>query len=325
VDNDSLGQDETWRTCLQQIMGYALWAGYDLHKFFELVGPKRAGKGIITGVLMGLLGGEHAICSLELEDFGTQFGLEDAIDKRLAIVPEAALPQRGMKKVISRFKAITGGDVVSINRKNWKQVSLRLGIKILLLTNEFLVLPDNSGAIHVRAIPLKFIKSFAGKEDLALADNLVAEYPGILNWALEGVRSLLAAGGRFTLPESSQEELDQLKMESAPLQDFVDDCCMIEARKGCQSQALYAVYEAWHKQNRRGEELLSEEVFAKELKTTVHTIVKNRLGSPGDKQYRSYKIVETDYDDKKKRAPIWLGIVPKPELCMMPLELDDAA
>lgn len=245
---DSLGQDETWKSCLQQIMGYLIWCGYDLQKFFQFVGPTRAGKGIIAGVLKGLLGGEHSAGSLRLRDFATEFGLEDALDKRLIIVPEVTLPTEDVRNIVARIKAITGGDAVSVNRKNKKQITVRLPVKMLMLTNEFLVLPDNSGAVHGRTIPLKFTKSFAGNEDRTLDETLKGEYAGILNWALDGVRSLLAAGGRFTLPESSLNELDQLIMESAPLRDFVDECCELDSRQACQCQSLYQIYLAWHEQ-----------------------------------------------------------------------------
>jgi putative DNA primase/helicase len=217
-------------------------------------------------------------------------------------------------KIVSRLKAITGGDSVTVNRKNRKQISVRLPIKILMLTNDFLVLPDNSGAVHIRTIPLKFTKSFAGIEDASLGTALKDEYAGILNWALEGVRSLLAANGRFTLPESSQDELDQLKMESAPLQDFVDECCDLDSRLGCQSRSLYQIYLSWHEQAHSEEKPLEENVFSKELKKTVHSITKARLKAAGDRWYGKYTIVETLHDNTKKRAPIWLGIAPKAAL-----------
>lgn len=310
---DSLGQPPEWHTALQQVMGYLLWAGYDLQKYFQFVGPKRAGKGIVAGVLSGLQGGKHSVCSLGLEDFATTFGLEDAIDKRLAIIPEATLPSKGMRKIVSTFKAITGGDMVPVNRKRIKQVSLRLLIKIILLTNEFLVLPDGSGAMHARTFPLKFTKSFFGQEDVNLADNLKTEYPAIFNWALEGIRSLLAAGGRFTVPQSTQEELDQLEAESAPLQDFVDECCDIDTTKGCHSASLYIIYKAWHRENHPGENLLADNTFADELKKTAYTIVKGRLNHAGEDTCKGRKIIKTVYDKDNTRAGIWLNIIPKEE------------
>jgi phage/plasmid-associated DNA primase len=58
---DSLERSDTWRMSLQQIMGYCLWLGYDLQKFFVLVGPPRSGKGTIATVLESLVGGESAV------------------------------------------------------------------------------------------------------------------------------------------------------------------------------------------------------------------------------------------------------------------------
>ena len=60
---DSLDQDNEWRKCLQEIMGYCLWRNYDLQKFFMLIGPPRSGKGTIVNVIRELVGGEAAACA----------------------------------------------------------------------------------------------------------------------------------------------------------------------------------------------------------------------------------------------------------------------
>ncbi|MHC4403276.1 MAG: DUF5906 domain-containing protein [Planctomycetota bacterium] len=172
---DSLERPSDWREFLQQIMGYCLWLKYDLQKFFVFVGPRRSGKGTIANLLTNLLGGESAVCSPDLEHFATDFGLEQAIGKRLAIVPEIRLPDKHQTQIVARLKAITGGDLVTVNRKHIRALPLRLKMKIVMATNNFVALPDNSGALQSRMLPLKLTKSFFGKEDLKLAEKLRAE------------------------------------------------------------------------------------------------------------------------------------------------------
>jgi len=312
---ESLDQDEEWYTLLQQIMGYNLWLGWDLQKYFQLVGPRRSGKGTITNVQMNLIGGRPAVCSPGLKNFADEFGLEQAIGKRLAIIPEAAMPGKNLPGIVSNLKAIIGGDLVTVCRKNKKNISMQLRMKIWMVTNNFLPLPDNSGALHARVIPLKLKKSFFGNEDHELADKLKQEYPAILNWSLEGLRTLSRAQGKFTLPVSTKDELDQLLAESAPLHDFVEQCCIVDIGKGVQSPVLYKVYVNWMNSEKNGEYPLSEVEFADEIRATVPSVNKIRSSKADQRECKGVKIVETYADDKEKRPNLWLGICPKKNLC----------
>ena len=303
---ETLDQDDDWYTLLQQMMGYSLWLGYDLQKLFQIVGPRRSGKGTITKVLIDLLGGPPAVCSPGLEQFADDFGLEQAIGKRLALIPEAAMPTKKVAHIVSRLKAITGGDMVTVCRKHKPNIPMRLRMKIWMVTNNFLALPDNSGALHARLIPIKLKKSFFGNEDFELGVKLTEEYPGILNWSLEGLRSLYDAKGRFTIPESTQQDLDQLFAESAPLQSFVDECCVVDMSKGVHAVALYEVYKKWG-----GD--LTELEFASELRTTVPTVQKDRASTENQRERKRCQIIQTPFDDDKKRPQLWLGICPKSE------------
>ena len=248
----------------------------------------------------------------ELKDFATDFGLEQAISKRLAIVPEMGMPDRGVHSVVSRLKAITGGDTVTVNRKNITNIPIRLRMKIVALSNLFVPLPDNSGALHSRLVPLKLTKSFVGKEDTKLAEKLQPEYPAILLWALEGLRRLWQADGRFTLPMSTRAMQEQLLAASAPLQLFLEECCDLDSRKGVQTVALHRVYEAWLKETRPDEAPLTEKDFADELRAAAPTINKQRAKRANERERNGCVIVETDFDvESHIRAYLWFGICPK--------------
>ncbi len=310
---ESLEQSEEWYTLLQQIMGYCLLPSYDLQKYFMIVGPPRCGKGTITRVLENLVGGPGVVCSLNLKNFATEFGLEKAIGKRLALVPEIHMPAKEQTEIINNLKAITGGDLVSVNRKKIREVSLRLPMKIIMSTNNFVALPDNSGALQARVLPIKLTKSFVGKEDLDLAKKLKPEYPGILIWALDGLKKLIKDGGKFTLPQSTLDELEQLADSSAPLQTFVQECCHVNLTQGVRSPALYEIYKTWNQQANPGIASLSDAEFADELRATVSTISKKKASKPNVQKQGDCHIVQTDFDgDRSGRPNLWFGICPKP-------------
>jgi P4 family phage/plasmid primase-like protien len=305
---ESLEQDDKWHMLLQEMIGCWLCGGCNLQKIFMLVGPPRCGKGTIQQVVEGLLGHQN-VCSPNLIDFAKPFGLEQAIGTRLAIVPEVAFPPRETQQIVASLKAISGGDKVTVDRKHIKNISLRLPMKIVLVTNNFIALPDNSKALPSRIVPLRFSKSFLGQEDLALSGRLANELPSILNWALEGFRRLHQNGGKFTLPNSTVELMGQLLYESAPLQSFVQDACVLDPRKGVLKQSLHERYKEWKKANDPDGLLLSAADFTRELQAAVSHLAVKRASNRNLEQ-GSYQIIPTPHDAKieSRRPEVWVGI-----------------
>jgi hypothetical protein len=314
----SLGQAEDWYKQLQQASGYLLWSGFDLQKFLHIFGPPRAGKNVITGV-MGDMGG--GFCSMMLDDFCEPFGLEKAIGQRIIFVPET---EKGPNKhpvsaVVSVIKTITGGGEVPVNRKNIKNISMRLPGKIVMQGNAPLTsLSDNSGALLARYIPIKLTKSFVGREDTKLADKLKLEYSGIFLWCLGGLRSVVDAG-KFTLCESTKRELEHMRDSSAPIQAFIEDCCIVDPAKGVNIHALHRIYELWW-QEEHSVDAWKEEQFGIELRMALPAIDRQRLSSKKDMRYKDVMIIATDYDAKSERPWVYLGICPKPERCSITVE-----
>ena len=186
----TLKQTPAWIRQMQQMIGYTLWAAYDLQKFFHLYGPTRAGKGIVEGVIQDLGGGYHV---MKLDAFAETFALENAVGKRLLVINETedGPSKEVMSNVVRAVKALTGGSRKSeINRKHIKNVSLKLRCKIVMDGQKRLRLTDSSGAVTARCIPFRYVVSFLGMEDTGLSDKLKPEYPAILMWALAGLRDL---------------------------------------------------------------------------------------------------------------------------------------
>jgi phage/plasmid-associated DNA primase len=115
------------------------------------------------------------------------------------------------------------------------------------------------------------------------------------------------------MPKSTQEELDQLMAESAPLQAFIEQCCDVDLKKGVQKTALYDLYRGWMRSESPDAELLSDGQFATELRSAVHSIAKDRATKPNQRERKGCQIVETEFDNPSVRAGLWLGICPKME------------
>jgi putative DNA primase/helicase len=276
-------EDEESARTLGEIFGYVLGGDTSQQKIFMVVGPKRSGKGTIGRVLTGLLGVHHTAAPT-LAGLTTNFGLSPLIGKPLAIVSDARLGTRidGMVAV-ERLLSISGEDSLTIDRKYLAPWTGRLPTRFVILTNELPRFTDNSGALASRFVLLTLVKSFYGKEDPTLTDQLLAEAPGIFNWALESL-DRLTERGYFVQPESAREALRHLEDLSSPVGAFVRDLCEIGPAFQVDKDALFAAWKGWcldEGRDRPG----TKAVFTRDLRAAVPGVIPRRLDEGGKRRH----------------------------------------
>jgi putative DNA primase/helicase len=189
---------------LQEWMGLFLTSDTRHQKILVMVGPRRSGKGTIARVVRGLVGPDN-VAGPTLAGLGTNFGLWPLIGKTVAVISDARLSGRTDAAIVTeRLLSISGEDAQTIDRKCLKAVTTKLAVRFVILTNELMRLGDSSGALVGRMIVLRLTESFYGREDQKLTDKLLVERPGILLWALEGLRRLRVRG-HFVQPATGRE------------------------------------------------------------------------------------------------------------------------
>ena len=204
------------------MFGYIVSGATSYQKILAIVGPKRAGKGVLGRVITAIVGRVN-VCNPSLGSFGTNFPLQPLIGKTLALMSDARLDAKANQKaIVEHMLRVSGEDDVNVARKNRTDWSGRLSARFMILTNEVPRLADASGALAGRFVTLVLTRSFYGKEDLYLTDKLLTELPGILNWALDGW-DRLQKQGHFTVPASSQEVMKELEYLSSPIQKFIEE------------------------------------------------------------------------------------------------------
>ncbi|MHB1423097.1 MAG: hypothetical protein ACYC3I_07875 [Gemmataceae bacterium] len=77
---------------------------------------------------------------------------------------------------------------------------------------------------------MPFEMSFVGREDIHLEEKLLAELPGIANWALAGLKRLRAAGGRFTLGAGHKRLASQYAADTSPIMAWVRSEMVVHRR-----------------------------------------------------------------------------------------------
>ena len=246
---DLWGEDQESIDCLQEIFGYILSGDTRQQKFFNLIGPRRSGKGTINKVLVALLG-QHNTVAPELGELCDTFGLQPWLGKLLASFTDARAPERNRSAVVSQLLRIVGGDTITVNRKNKESWNGYLPTRIVIYSNEVLRLTENSNALTGRMIVLRMSKSFYGKEDTDLATKLMRELSGIFNWAMEGEHRRTARGGHFLQPKSGLELLEVMEELSNPLKVFIEDVLIMDPQGEVGKDELFAVFKHWaHKKS----------------------------------------------------------------------------
>jgi putative DNA primase/helicase len=230
---------------LQDWFGYTLTPDVTQHKMLLLVGPPRGGKGTIARVLKRLVG-EVNVAAPTLSSLATNFGLWPLIGKQLAIIGDARFTgsQDQRQVVIERLLTISGGDDITIDRKNLTPVTLTLPTRFVILSNELPELKETSGALANRFLYLKSTRSWLGCEDTKLTDKLLTELPGILLWAIAGWQRLRERG-KFMQPESGLEMKEAVADMASTTGAFVNDCCELGPACEAEKAYLYACFINW--------------------------------------------------------------------------------
>ena len=238
------GRDPESIDCLQEIFGYIMSGDTRQQKFFNIIGPRRSGKGTINKVLVELLG-QHNTVAPQLEELCDTFGLQPWLGKLLASFTDARAPERNRSAVVSQLLRIVGGDTVTVNRKNKESWNGYLPTRIIMYSNEVLQLTENSNALTGRMVVLKMTKSFYDGEDTELFTRLAKELSGIFNWAMEGLKRRLERGGHFTQPKSGRNLLELMSELGNPIGSFCDDALEFDPLGSVAKDDVFACFKRW--------------------------------------------------------------------------------
>jgi P4 family phage/plasmid primase-like protien len=269
---------------LQQWFGYVLRSDLRLQKFLLCVGEGANGKGILFEVIQTLVGIEN--CSqVPITRFKNLFSLVTTLGKMINLTHESS----GLieEEAETTLKSYTSGDRMTFERKFKDAVSDVPTAKIMVATNDLPRFNDKSQAIWRRILLVPFDKVIPPEQQIeTLADELKKELPGILNWALEGLRNLNAAG-RFIIPEGSKTMLEQYRQDANPARAFLTE--NYEAKSNGEyinREILYREYADWCKS--RNYHPLGERMFGKEVKRAFPNVNSKRPGS-GNARERVYE------------------------------------
>jgi putative DNA primase/helicase len=163
---------------------------------------------------------------------------------RLATTVEG---EDGQRLAESRIKQIAGGDAIGARKLYGEWFEFVPQLKLFFATNHKPQIQSDDYAIwrRIRLIPFN-VQIPEGERDTSLPQKLLAELPGILNWALEGCRQWQADG--LTPPATVKAAVDQYRAEQDRIGAFLDECCVANREKDAvtvTAGVLYEKYSRW--------------------------------------------------------------------------------
>lgn len=226
---------------LQEMVGYLLSNDTRHQKIFHLWGKTRAGKGTVMRIITDLVGNLNCH-NPAIETLAGRFGLQGCIAKSVVMITDMDTENRqALGSAATRLAAISGEDTVTAERKGIVDWNGKLPARLVLASNGLPNFRGHSIALAARLIIIPFDVSFIGRENPTLTEELRAELPGIMNWALDGL-ARLTERGRFVEPADCIDAKTRMLYASDPIRGFVEERCKLAVDHAIQKAELYRAY-----------------------------------------------------------------------------------
>jgi putative DNA primase/helicase len=225
LDTIFLG-DQAMIDYFQRCVGYSLTGNTREQVMFVCVGEGANGKSTILEVIKTLLGTYAS--STPFTTFDAKTRNEQTNDlarlkgKRLVTIVET---DEDSWLAEAKVKLATGGEAITCRFLQKEFFEYIPQFKIWMATNRAPQIKGTDHGIRRRLLLIPFNKRFEGSERVdGFKDILLAELPGILNWALKGLAEWQKRGLKLGVPQVIEQTTDEYKADNDTLDQWIDEC-----------------------------------------------------------------------------------------------------
>lgn len=224
---------------LQEVLGYAISEIRNIKKAAIFYGPRNCAKSTFLE-LMGKLIGDTFCSNLSLHQLNDKFSLSLLYGKKLNKFGE--IDERQLK-YLSIFKAITGGDTVTADRKNTSPIAFKNKAFLAFCGNSLpnLGTTDAGNAFFNRLLIVPFPISIpTDSQDPNILSKLLKEKSYIVKWACDGLSRFIENGYVFTSCDIEIPEFNTCNTSN--LNTFIEDACLLDPDLKISSRELFTAY-----------------------------------------------------------------------------------
>lgn len=270
------------RMFLQEFVGYSLIPDTSFQKSLILYGTGSNGKSTFLNILIKLFGEEN-LSSLPLHTLTDRFETVKIQDKLVNICPDissAYLKETGI------LKTLIAGEKVKGEFKYGASFSFDPVARLIFSANQLPRSSDQSDAWYRRLEIVKFPNTFSKDDpdfDLHLEDKLKDELPGILNWAIIGLKRLKAQGN-FTQSEAIAKAKREYEVDNDNVAAFLEDEAEFPVENYEIASKVYEMYKHYCETN--GFKFKSRRQFTSRLKNLGFEITVNWINGKSQRCYK---------------------------------------
>jgi putative DNA primase/helicase len=264
---------------IEEMLGLSMTEDLSFQKGMLLIGEPRSGKGTLLKLLEGLIGSDSYATADVDTWFKSEFSQEGLIGKKAIAMPDVRLqPAKwyGMSydaggldhKSIARLLKIIAGDTISVARKyQGKPWEGKFPGKVWIASNK---VPNfNDATLPTRFVKLWFRKSYLNREDIHLADKLLAELPGIAARCINAY-ARLRQRGRFIQPSSSDRLEAEIRQRSDAFTQWVEETFAADPNGQVKIGVAFGNFELWC--GKHGHSHLLKSITSKNLRNYLHKV-----------------------------------------------------
>lgn len=257
------GGDCDLQEYLQRVAGYLLTGSTEEHALFFAHGTGANGKSVFISTIAGVLGGYAKTAPIETFTASNYSQHPtDLAGLRGARCVTSVETEEGRQWAESRIKQLTGGDIVSARFMRQDFFEYRPDFKIVIAGNHKPSLRSVDEAIRRRFHMIPFAVTIPPEErDHGLTEALKAEWPGILQWAIDGCLEWRRNG--LNPPQAVLDATQAYLEAEDSFSTWLDDCCERKPGVWELGSVLFASWKGWAE--RAGESPGSMKRFAQTI------------------------------------------------------------
>jgi putative DNA primase/helicase len=257
--------DGDLQSYLQRVAGYCMTGHTSEHVLFFLYGTGANGKSVFVNTLAGIW-----------NDYAVTAPVETFTESRHDRHPTELARLRGARLVIAseteagrnwneaRIKAITGGDKVAARFMRADFFEYQPQFKLLISGNHKPAIRNVDEAMRRRIHLIPFAVIIPSDErDPDLQEKLKEEWPGILQWAVQGCLEWRSTG--LNPPEAVRKATEQYLAEEDDMQSWFTECCEIGTAFEDGSSTLYNSWKRWAERTGRVGGAGSQKAFSQAM------------------------------------------------------------
>jgi putative DNA primase/helicase len=257
------GNETELAAFIQRMLGYSLTGSTQEQCLFFLYGRGANGKSVLLNTVSNILADYHTTAPIETFTASqTDRHPTELAGLRGARLVTAIETEEGRRWAEAKIKSLTGGDKIAARFMHQDFFEFTPQFKLVIAGNHKPSLRTVDEAIRRRFHLVPFTITIPPAErDQDLADKLKAEWPGILQWMIDGCLDWQRQG--LNPPKAVRDATAEYLEAEDAIATWLTDCCTRDPNAWANSTALFASWTLWAE--KAGEPIGKQRSFSQNL------------------------------------------------------------